>query len=89
VPIGIYCRVRPRDSWEDAAAGADIGSGAPGTFDEIFGVVANPENGAAVRIYHRAERNDADPITLGLLAAHMLLEAGAGPLLQASGGAQK
>jgi hydroxymethylbilane synthase len=89
VPIGIYCRVRPRDSWEDAAAGTDNGSGAAATYDEIFGVVANPENGAAVRIYHCAERNDADPITLGLLAAHMLLEAGAGPLLQASGGAQK
>jgi hydroxymethylbilane synthase len=80
VPIGVYCRLRPRESWEESTAD---------TFHEIFGVVANPETGAAVRIYHRAERADPDPVTLGLLAAHMLLEAGAGPLLQNAGGAQK
>lgn len=80
VPIGIYCRMRPRESWEEASAN---------TFDEIFGVVANPETGAAIRIYHRAVRSDPDPVTLGLLAAHMLLEAGAGPLLEISDETQK
>jgi hydroxymethylbilane synthase len=80
VPIGIYSRIRLRESWEESTSGI---------FDEIFGVVANPETGAAVRIYHRAVRSDPDPVTLGLLAAHMLLEAGAGPLLQISGETQK
>jgi hydroxymethylbilane synthase len=81
VPIGIYCRILPADEWDTASV--------VGPMDEIFAAVANPETGATVRIYHRAPRSDSDPVTLGLLAAHMLLEAGAGPLLQASGGAQR
>jgi hydroxymethylbilane synthase len=81
VPIGIHCRVWPEQEWE-VAAGTE-------PFDEIFGVVADPASGAAVRIFHRAPRGESDAVTLGLLAAHMLLEAGAGPFLQASGGAPR
>jgi hydroxymethylbilane synthase len=82
VPIGLHCR-------------PEIESGAPSISRslrngwEIFAVVAAPETGAAVRVYHRASRSGSDPVALGQLAAHMLLEAGAGPLLQASGGAPK
>jgi hydroxymethylbilane synthase len=74
VPIGIYCRVQPQPEW---AAGGVV-------FDEIFGVVAAPETGSAVRIFHRAPRGDFDAVTLGRLAARMLIEAGAGPLLAAA-----
>jgi len=72
VPIGIHCRPKA-----DNVAGE---------WDEIFGVVANPETGAAIRVFHSAHRTDPDPVTLGLVAAHMLHEAGAGPLLKAAGG---
>jgi hypothetical protein len=37
-----------------------------------------------VRIFHRAPRGDSNPVALGRLAARMLLEAGAGPLLEAA-----
>lgn len=76
VPIGIHCR----PSFAEDAAGAN----------EIFAVVASPETGAVVRIYHRAGPNENDPAALGGAVAAMLLEAGAGPLLaatQAAGGA--
>ena len=81
VPIGVYCRV-------DTAAAPDD-QDAP--WVEIFGVVAAPESGAAVRIYHRVPQAGAEPATLGRLAAKMLIEAGAGPLLQeqAAGGAAR
>jgi hydroxymethylbilane synthase len=81
VPIGIYCRVRPEEAWEAGSSAVP--------YDEIFGVVAEPETGAAVRIYHRAPRSDSDPAALGRLAARMLLEAGAGPLLDATGGVSR
>ena len=78
VPIGIYCRVWPEQEWE-----TDAGSG---PFDEIFAVVAAPETGTAVRIFHRAPRDDSDAAALGRLAARMLIDAGAGPLLEAASG---
>jgi hypothetical protein len=53
---------------------------------EVFAVVADPETGAVVRIYQCASQRDSDPVTLGRLTAHMLLEAGAGPLLQSASG---
>ena len=56
-------------------------------FDEIFGVVAAPETGEAVRVHHSAPRAGSDPVSLGRLIAKMLLDAGAGPLLEAQGGA--
>jgi hydroxymethylbilane synthase len=80
VPIGIHCRVSSEQEWE-TAAGASAQSG---PFDEIFAVVAAPETGSAVRIFHRAPRGDSDPVALGRLAARMLIEAGAGPLLEAA-----
>jgi hydroxymethylbilane synthase len=67
VPIGIHCRVAPQDE--------------AGEWDEIFAVVANPVTGDAIRIQHSALRADTGPAALGWLAAHMLIEAGAGPLL--------
>jgi len=76
VPVGIHCRVRPMEEWERASGSRD--------YDEIFGVVAAPETGAAVRIFHRSPQGETDPVTLGRLAAQMLLDAGAGPLLAAA-----
>ncbi|MGB8259736.1 MAG: hydroxymethylbilane synthase [Terracidiphilus sp.] len=55
-------------------------------WDEIFGVVAAPDSGSAVRIHHRSLRTRCDAATLGRLAAKMLIDAGAGPLLEAHGG---
>jgi hydroxymethylbilane synthase len=51
---------------------------------EIFAVVAAPETGETVRVFHRQPALDSDPTALGQLAARMLREAGAGPLLDAS-----
>jgi hydroxymethylbilane synthase len=76
VPIGIHCR----PGLEHAAGGGTE------LWNEIFAVVADPETGLAVRIFHGAPRADADPVALGRLAARKLLEAGAGPLLEAAGG---
>jgi hypothetical protein len=61
----------------------------PELWDEIFAVVASPETGKSVRIYHRESRHrapdgNADPASLGRLAAQMLIDAGAGPLLAAA-----
>ena len=78
VPIGIHCRVRPVEAWEAA--------GEKALFDEIFGVVAAPETGNAVRIFHCAPRGKFNPAALGRLAAKMLIDAGAGPLLAAAAG---
>jgi hydroxymethylbilane synthase len=78
VPIGIYCR-----TGLDETAGSK-----PELWNEIFAVVANPETGKSVRIHHRETRQraqdaGADPASLGRLAAQMLIDAGAGPLLAA------
>jgi hydroxymethylbilane synthase len=81
VPIGIHCRVRPEEEWETASGSRP--------YDEIFGVVAAPETGAAVRIYHRGPQGEFAPEALGRLAARMLIEAGAGPLLAASDGVSR
>jgi len=81
VPIGIHCRI-------DMAADPDDPN-AP--WVEIFGVVAAPDSGTAVRIHHRVPQAHTEPAALGQLAAQMLLDAGAGPLLeaQANGGAAR
>jgi hydroxymethylbilane synthase len=76
LPIGVYCRVWPEQEWETAEGS--------GPFDEIFAVVAAPETGSSVKIFHRAPRGDSDAAALGRLAARMLIEAGAGPLLEAA-----
>jgi hydroxymethylbilane synthase len=83
VPIGIHCRLRPFETWQ--------GTGEIRPHDEVFAVVANPDSGATVRIYHSSLREKNDPETLGRQTAAMLLDAGAGPLLaissDAAGGA--
>ena len=71
VPIGIHCRPQ---------------LGGQEDWDEIFGLVADPETGFAVRVFHSAPHADSDPMALGRLVADKLIEAGAGPLLAASGG---
>ena len=74
VPIGIYSR--------PAIAEGE----APNASHEIFGMVASPEKGDLVRVHHRVPREGADAVALGQLAARMLMEAGAGPLLACGGG---
>ncbi len=73
VPIGVYCR----PSLEKPGEG--------GSLAEIFGVVADPKTGSAVRVFHLAPRNESEPIALGRLTADKLMQAGAGPLLAAAG----
>jgi hydroxymethylbilane synthase len=77
VPIGIHCR----------AAGENPAEGCW----EIFGVVANPENGKTVRAYHSVPRTHHDAAAFGRAIAEMLLESGAVQLLDGvplgSGGA--
>jgi hydroxymethylbilane synthase len=73
VPIGIHCK---------AVAAGDSGSSV-----EVFGVVAVPETGAAVRVYEQVPMAGSDPVALGQLIARKLVEAGAGPLLEAASGA--
>jgi hydroxymethylbilane synthase len=60
----------------------------PGAW-EIFAVVAAPESGRAVRVYERVPHTDADPIALGRRTAQRLIEAGAGPLLEAATGGSR
>jgi hydroxymethylbilane synthase len=70
VPIGIHCRLVPQNE--------------AGEWQEIFAVVADPATGKAIRIHHESLRAEIGPIALGQLAAEMLIEAGAGPLLEAA-----
>ena len=51
---------------------------------EIYGVVAAPDSGQALRVYHEAPRT-ADPESLGRQTAQMLFDAGARELLAAAG----
>jgi hydroxymethylbilane synthase len=74
VPIGIHCRMKPQPEWAFDAI----------PFVEIFGVVAAPETGATVRIFRSMLRAGCDPVALGNLAAKSLIDAGAGPLLEAA-----
>ena len=69
VPIGVHCRPVPN------AASDEI---------EIFAVVADPATGEAIRIHHKANKGSIEPATVGRLAAQMLIDAGAGPLLEAT-----
>jgi len=75
VPIGIHCRQVAFEEWEAA--------GEITPRDEVFAVVASPDSGATVRVYHRSVRENDDPAALGRQIASMLMEAGAGPLLAA------
>jgi hydroxymethylbilane synthase len=75
VPIGIHCRLRT----------GEIGEGDW----EVFGVVAAPETGSAIRVFHTEPQTDCDPVALGQLIARRLFDAGAGALLAASSGERK
>jgi len=70
VPISIHCRVAPQDE--------------AGEWQEIFGVVANPTSGRAIRVHHETRRASMGPIALGQLVAEKLLEGGAGAMLEAA-----
>ena len=70
VPIGIHCRVAPQDE--------------AGEWQEIFAVVADPATGKAIRIHRESRRTDIGPVAFGQLAAELLLEAGAAPLLEST-----
>jgi hydroxymethylbilane synthase len=79
VPIGIHCRRCEEDHF-----GSEKGSTV-----EVFGIVADPATGSAARIYHFASRIQVAPAALGWMTAEKLLEAGAGPLLEAASGVSK
>lgn len=72
VPIGIHCRVQPGND----------------TTVEIFGVVADPNDGRTIRIHETGPRCEIDPEALGRMAAEKLVAAGAGSLLALSGEAR-
>jgi hypothetical protein len=80
VPIGIHCRPAT-EAGEAPAEGCW----------EIFGVVANPENGKTVRAYHSVPHTHHDAAAFGKAIAEMLIASGAGQLLEGvtlgSGGA--
>ena len=68
VPIGIHCRVAPQDE--------------AGEWQEIFGVVADPASGKAVRAHHEARRSEMGPVALGQILAKQLIQGGAGLVLE-------
>ena len=86
VPIGIHCR--PEIKSPEIKVGAPSISRSLRNGWGIFAVVAAPESGQAVRVYHRVPQASTDPIALGRLVAQKLMDAGAGPLLAAAGGLQ-
>ena len=71
VPIGIHCRPSSEPNVIDTVTGF-----------EIFGIVASPETGKTVRVHHRISAENPDPSEVGRQVAAMLLDAGAGELLQ-------
>ena len=75
VPIGIHCRQKRIETWEAADETRPR--------YEVFAVVASPDSGATVRVYHAGMRDKIDPTALGRQTATMLMQAGAGPLLAA------
>ncbi len=85
VPIGIHCRRVPQVP-VSGPGNAETPTSDLNAEVEIFGVVAAPDTGVAIRIVHTVPHAGTDPIALGQLAAAKLVEAGAGPLLAAHGG---
>ncbi|HUN86178.1 MAG TPA: hydroxymethylbilane synthase [Terracidiphilus sp.] len=71
VPIGVHCRPK-------LDAGEILGEQA-----EVFGVVADPATGKAVRVYHVQPKAGSDPVALGRSIAKRLIDAGAASLLEA------
>jgi len=72
VPIGIHCRPGVADE--------------SGEWDEIYAVVAAPESGKAVRVYHRRPSGAMQAEALGQKAAELLLADGAQEILQGTEG---
>jgi hydroxymethylbilane synthase len=70
VPIGIHCRVAPQNE--------------SGEWQEIFGVVADPATGKAIRAHHETRRSEMGSLALGQLIANKLKKAGATQLLEAT-----
>jgi hydroxymethylbilane synthase len=68
VPIGIHCRVAPQNE--------------SGEWQEIFGVVADPATGKAIRAHHETRRSEMGPLALGQHIANKLMKAGAKQLLE-------
>ncbi len=68
VPIGIHCRLAPQDE--------------AGEWQEIFGVVADPATGKAIRVHYESRRSEVGPEALGQLLAKKLIAAGAASLLE-------
>jgi hydroxymethylbilane synthase len=66
VPIGIHCRPKQDETG----------------WDEIFGVVADPASGKAIRAYHCAPRTGSDPVEFGRAVVAKLISAGAGELVE-------
>jgi hydroxymethylbilane synthase len=90
VPIGVHCR-RVQREWVPQVPLSGPGNDSrdwatPAARDEIFAVVAEPDTGAVVRIFHGSIHGEMDAETLGRFAAAMLLDAGAGPLLTSASG---
>jgi hydroxymethylbilane synthase len=79
VPIGIYCRPSPQPEQ----------TGGEERRIEIHAVVADPDTGKCVRILHHAQESESNALTLGGRVAEMLIEDGAGPLLDAAGGVSR
>jgi hydroxymethylbilane synthase len=93
VPIGVHCRaaqenasIDPAHSHNDLGSPSNSRSVRNGWEWEIYAVVADPESGKAVRVYHRTPHQGADAAVLGRLIAQKLIDAGAGPLLASTGG---
>ncbi len=85
VPIGVHCRALSEGVPQ--VSNLRPGNGFASEREvEIFAVVAAPDSGQAIRIHHRVSAS-TNPAALGQRAAEMLIEAGAGPLLAAHGGA--
>ena len=78
VPFGIHCRRKPREDWDLADEAVPC--------EEIFAMVAVPETGAKVSVFYRSGLEKMSAEELGKLAVQMLLEAGAGPLIDAAQG---
>ncbi|MGD0830481.1 MAG: hydroxymethylbilane synthase [Terracidiphilus sp.] len=93
VPIGVHCRPALENA-PDPLVHRHDDLGAPSIPRslrngwEIFAVVAEPQTGNAIRIYHQAAHLDTDPNALGRLVAQNLFDAGAGPLLAACEGSR-
>ncbi|MGA2251197.1 hydroxymethylbilane synthase [Terracidiphilus sp.] len=77
-----YAIIAERACLSDLGGGCQVPIGVHCRFPdaahvEIFGVVADPATGTAIRIHERELRDGTDPHSLGLLAAKRLMQSGA------------